>query len=79
MPGHHTQRAAATTIGINETVLMRHRQHVERAASIRIFQPGVPLAPTPEGAQFFRHATTALRRLDNDTATPAGDETLIRK
>jgi DNA-binding transcriptional LysR family regulator len=43
---------------------MRHRQHVERAAGIRIFQPATPLIPTADGAQFLRDAAQALRRLD---------------
>jgi hypothetical protein len=70
-----TQRAAAAALGIHETVLMRHRQHVERATGIRIFQPATPLIPTPDGAQFLNAAARALRRLDklSDTSpTRAG-------
>jgi DNA-binding transcriptional LysR family regulator len=43
---------------------MRHRQHDEHAAGIRIFQTGRPLTPTPEGARFLAQATLALRQLD---------------
>jgi hypothetical protein len=65
MPRHHTQRTAAAALGIHEVVLMRHRQHVERAAGIRIFQPGrTRLIPTHEGERFLHHAAKALRRLD---------------
>lgn len=71
MPRHRTQRAAAAALGIHETVLMRHRQHVERAAGIRIFQPATPLIPTADGARFLRDAARALRRLDKLARTPA--------
>jgi DNA-binding transcriptional LysR family regulator len=64
MPGHPTQRTAATALGLHEVVLMRHRQHIEHAAGIRIFQPGQPLTPTPEGARFLSQAAQALRQLD---------------
>jgi hypothetical protein len=64
MPGHATQRAAAGTLGLHEAVLMRHRQHVEHAAGIRIFQPGQPLTPTPDGTRFLAQATLALHQLD---------------
>jgi DNA-binding transcriptional LysR family regulator len=64
MPGHTTQRAAATTLGLHEQVLSRHRQHIEHATGIRIFQPGHPLTPTPTGARFLDQATRALRQLD---------------
>jgi hypothetical protein len=64
MPGHRTQRAAAAALGLHEVVLMRHRQHIEQAARIRIFQPGQPLTPTPEGAKFLGQAALALHQLD---------------
>jgi hypothetical protein len=64
MPGHPTQRAAAAALGLHEVVLMRHRQHVEHAAGIRIFQPTQPLTPTPDGTRFLAQATLALRQLD---------------
>jgi hypothetical protein len=51
-------------LGISEHVLMRHRQHVEQAAGLRVFEPRNPLAPTREGARFLRQAGEALRRLD---------------
>jgi TniQ len=65
MPPYRTQRAAAAALGIHEVVLMRHRQHVEHAAGIRIFRPASTLLiPTPEGEQFLHDAAKALRRLD---------------
>jgi hypothetical protein len=64
MPGHRTQRAAAATLGMSEHVLMRHRQHVEQAAGLKVFEPGSPLVPTRECAWFLRQAGEALRRLD---------------
>jgi len=64
IPGHQTRSAAAAALGLHEQVLCRHRQHVERAAGVHIFQPDLPLTPTPEGAQFLRQAAKALRRLD---------------
>jgi TniQ len=66
MPGHPTRRAAAAALGLHEQVLCHHRQHVERAAGIRIFQLASPLTPTPEGALFLRHAARALKRLDQN-------------
>jgi len=64
MPGHPTQRAAAAALGLHEVVLMRHRQHIEHAAGIRIFRADQLLTPTPEGARFLTQATRALRQLD---------------
>jgi hypothetical protein len=64
MPGHPTQRAAAAALGLHEKVLSNHRQQVEHAAGIRIFQPIPPLTPTPEGARFLGQAALALRQLD---------------
>ena len=68
-----TQRVAAAALGIHETVLMRHRQNVERAAGIRIFQPATPLIPTPDGERFLHAAARALRRLDKLARTPAAE------
>jgi hypothetical protein len=64
MPGHPTRRAAAAALGMHEQVLCHHRQHVESAAEICIFQPDLPLTPTPDGARFLRQAARALQRLD---------------
>jgi hypothetical protein len=64
IPGRPTRRAAAAALGLHERVLCHHRQHVERAAGIRIFEPDPPLTPTPEGARFLHDATQALQRLD---------------
>ena len=68
MPGHPTRRAAATALGLHEQVLCHHRQHVEKAAGIQIFQPNPPLTPTPEGNQFLHDAAQAIRRLDRSTS-----------
>jgi hypothetical protein len=68
MPGHTTRRVAAAALGIHEQTLCRHRQHIERAAGIQIFQPGPVLKPTPEGAHFLRAAAQAIRRLDRSTS-----------
>jgi hypothetical protein len=64
MAEHPTQRAAAATLGITEQLLGRHRQCIERAAGIRIFNPWLRMTPTPEGREFLHHAAKALRRLD---------------
>jgi len=67
MPSHRTQRAAAAALGIHETVLMRHRQHVEQAAGVTIFQPRqFPLTLTAEGKRFLRQAASAIWSLDKD-------------
>jgi hypothetical protein len=63
LAGHRTQRAAAAALGLHENVLLRHRQHIKRAAGIRIFHPST-IIPTPEGEQFLHHAAKALHRLD---------------
>ena len=68
MPGHPTRRAAAATLGLHERVLCHHRQHIEKAAGIHIFQPDPPLTPTPQGAQFLHDAAQAIRRLDRSTS-----------
>jgi hypothetical protein len=72
MPGHHTQRAAAAALGLNETVLMRHRQHVERTTGITIFQPGRPTTPTEVGAVFLHDAARALQQLDDPNPGATG-------
>jgi hypothetical protein len=68
MPGHATRRAAAQALGLHEQNLCRHRQQVERAAGVHIFQPDPPLTPTAEGATFLRHAARAVQRLDQSTS-----------
>ncbi|MGH3678771.1 MAG: TniQ family protein [Natronosporangium sp.] len=69
MPGHPTRRAAAVAIGITEKQLSKQRQRVERAARVRIFQPGTPLTVTKTGARFLQDAAKALNRLDHKHTT----------
>ncbi len=65
MRQHPTRRAAAHALGLHEQALHHHCRHVEQAAGFSIFQPRLPLTPTPEGRKFLNHAAQALQRLDH--------------
>lgn len=58
---------------MNETVLMRRRQHVEHAVGITIFDPGWPTTLTDVGAVFLHDAT--LLDTNPYRAQPAADYT----